>query len=152
MWKQDVRARSSLKGVRCVRFGRSLHGGLQVLGFPAPDGVTGRIITHTPTSLDSTVAEINSWDVCFRLHNPPLRIQSSPGQTVMGYADSAILAAWRQELDSLLCCIDSSVILIVSLVQIFVPGDKTQGSHRYECKSCVKHSFMKRSSSCSCNL
>lgn len=44
----------------CVRFGRSLHGGLSVMGFLAPDGVTGRIITHTPTSLDSTVAEINS--------------------------------------------------------------------------------------------
>lgn len=40
----------------CACFGRSSHGGLRVLGFAAPDGVTGRIITHTPTSIDSMVA------------------------------------------------------------------------------------------------
>ena len=102
-----------------VRFGRSLYGGLRVLGFPSLVGVTGRIISHTPTSFDS-VAEIGSQNVCWfllRLHNPPLQIQSSPGQTVIVYADSASLAPGRQELNSLLCCIDSSV-LIVSLVQI----------------------------------
>lgn len=44
----------------------------------------------------------------------------------MGYADSVILAAARQELNSSLCCIDLSVVLIVSLVQIFALGDKTQ--------------------------
>lgn len=138
----------------CVRFGRSLHGGLRVLGFPAPDGITGRIIAHIPTSLDSTVAEISSRDVCWfllRLRNPPLRIQSSPGQTVTGYADSAILAAGRQKLNSLLCCIDSSVVLIFFHFNCLCLVIKHSGSHRYECKSHVKHSFIKRSiSSCSC--
>lgn len=57
-WKdQLVLLEPPQKSVRCVC---ALHGSLRMLGFPAPDGVTGRIITHTPTSLDSTVAKISS--------------------------------------------------------------------------------------------
>lgn len=133
----------------CVRFGRSLHGGLRMLGFPAPDRATGRIITHTPTSLDSTV-EISSRDVCWfllKLRNPPLRIWSSPGQMVMGYADSAILADGRQKLNSLLCCIDLSVVLIFSFwFSYLCLVLKHSGSHRYKCKSHVKYSFIKGAS------